>query len=573
MKQVITGNSVNGKGRMAFRSVLPAIALGCSLGAAPVSALELGELTVASNLGQPLRASIAYALAPNEILSNACVSVSAFRATGGLPGIGSNSVSITERAIVITGETPIREPMLGTRITINCPHAPNLSREYMVFVDPAGIAETQTTLAPPPIARLQNNVRAAPAPTASPGKAAVVTPIGEATRYQVQPGDTLSEIVQRIDNRSMPMWQAVNAIVAANPEAFFDGDPDRLKAGSWLTIPGLDRTAPVLPPSEAVAEGEANPGHAISVDHAPEASTSTPGIEPAATYEPTAVDLPADPQVESELANGSTTELEIGDGVVDTIPAVPAEAIDVPDTQPEIARTAPSSPPIPEVTVSTDGQGESISMLMWLIGGGLAFIAALLLFGRRVLARFRPTPVEPDTAEPDSRQADETAEIVAIADDDIEADSPTEENPALDADFEIGTGLTAGVDMDVAQDFSYAATTELDFELPLEPEIPAAKGANTDIIPPIGSNIESILQDEILPEDDDYDLSVIMDATKMPQTDDVTERDLMAVPIDSRDDDKETGNFSVDEESDFGLLEQDYEDELSATRALNLRGK
>ena len=46
-------------------------------------------------------------------------------------------VRITERAIVITG-TPIREPMMATRVTINCPYTPNLSREYMLLVDPAG---------------------------------------------------------------------------------------------------------------------------------------------------------------------------------------------------------------------------------------------------------------------------------------------------------------------------------------------------------------------------------------------------------------------------------------------------
>ncbi len=53
--------------------LLPAVlAAGTVIGAAPASALELGELQVESTLGEPLRASIAYALAPNEELAPYC---------------------------------------------------------------------------------------------------------------------------------------------------------------------------------------------------------------------------------------------------------------------------------------------------------------------------------------------------------------------------------------------------------------------------------------------------------------------------------------------------------------------
>jgi hypothetical protein len=122
-----TATTNNAKDRAMTRTLLPIVALGGSLAAAPAAAVELGELTVHSNLGQPLRASIAYALAPNEMLSSTCVSIA--NSTSGLPGIGGTSISITERAIIIAGKTSIREPMLGTRVTVNCPYTPNLSRE------------------------------------------------------------------------------------------------------------------------------------------------------------------------------------------------------------------------------------------------------------------------------------------------------------------------------------------------------------------------------------------------------------------------------------------------------------
>ena len=107
----------------------------------PAGALELGDLTVQSSLGQPLRASIAYALAPNEMLAD-YLHVRGLRPpTTAFPGSRSSTRQHHRRAIVITGNAAIREPMLGARVTVNCPYTPNLSREYMLFVDPAPAVE------------------------------------------------------------------------------------------------------------------------------------------------------------------------------------------------------------------------------------------------------------------------------------------------------------------------------------------------------------------------------------------------------------------------------------------------
>ena len=86
MHTVKKAKPLDAKNRATTRHILPLVALGGGLAAGPAAALELGDLTVHSNLGQPLRASIAYALAPNEMLSNTCVSVNGAGSTGGLPG-------------------------------------------------------------------------------------------------------------------------------------------------------------------------------------------------------------------------------------------------------------------------------------------------------------------------------------------------------------------------------------------------------------------------------------------------------------------------------------------------------
>lgn len=524
----------------------------------PASALELGDLTVQSSLGQPLRASIAYALAPNEMLSNVCVAVGGGRSTGGLPGIGRNSVSITDRAILISGESVVREPMLGTRLTINCPYTPNLSREYMLFVDPATGIETQSAAVAPvtapvaaaPVQPVANAV--AERPRTAPRNNA---PIGQSSRHQVLVGETLSDIVSRIENRSIKLWPAVNLIFAANPDAFVDNDPNKLKAGSWLTIPSLDGAVPVVAatPVETLAEAQ------TTVAEAPVT------IADGSVYEPPILDdVPGDSGemiTENVLVTQSSDELRPGDIIpLDENPFVePVSTVTIPDTELEGPVTSSETANVPVAVISTGERSESTSMFAWLIGGGLAVLALLVLFGRRIRERFGATPTGATAAASATFVQDDTQY-------DIEDDSPTEENLALDADLVLGTGLEEGTDMEIAQDFGFATSTQLDVELPLEP--PEAD-SSTDIIPTSPVGVESILESEVLPEDDDYDMSVIMDVTKMPHHGDVTARDLKAVEVDTGDLDR-TDDYTINKDiADYDILEQDYQDELTATQALN----
>ena len=552
------------KDRMTTRSLIPLVALGGGLAAGPAAALELGELTVHSNLGQPLRASIAYALAPNEMLADTCVSINAGRSTGGLPGVGPSAISITESAIVITGKAAVREPMLGTRVTISCPYTPNLSREYMLFVDPAPVADARAADAALVVARPE--AHSEPEGATYPEG----TQIGQSSRYQVQRGETLGDIVRRIENRSMSLWPAVNLVFEANPDAFIDNDPNKLKAGSRLTIPSFDGAVPVVATTTV--------GTAVAPTEEP-AVTETPAAgESAATaaeaisaYDPTATSEVIESPVEEPVAIDSTADLQPGDVILgnDTV-VEPAATIAIPDTQLEGPETTSSSPNVPTAVISTGARSESTSLLAWLVGGGLAIIFALVLFGRRVRNRFAPTPVGP-VATASTHAVDETAPAEAIAADnyDIEDDSPTEENLALDANVITGDGFEQGTDMDVSQDFGFAATTNLDIELPAESDTGTSE-LETDIIPPVRSDIESILESEVLPEDDDYDMSVIVDATQMPQPEDVTEHDLKAVEVGADDQTLIADNYTISREVDYDILEQDYEDELTATQALNL---
>jgi len=549
------------------------VAVSGGLAAAPAGALELGDIKVHSTIGQPLRASIAYALGPNEALADTCVSLQRGGASNGLPSISNASMIVADGVIAITGSSIVREPIATLRLNVRCPYTAQLTRDYMMFIDPPGAsreaAVTQETAATPVAAQPQRSAPVAVQPRSVTRQRPVNRqPITNAARYQVQPGDSLSEIAQRIENRPVGLWNAVNEIFDANPDAFIDNDPNKLKAGSWLSIPSFGSGEPLTVADVAEPVTAPTKPETSSTAYAPADVESSGAVqETDAQAEPPAAD--------SAAPRAALADLEPGDVIVDSssvdidAAASSAEAVIIPDTALEGPESTSSSPnvPIARIQPATAPEPTTTNWLLWLGGGGLAIILIMLLFGRKLRDQLGSAPIAP--AVPQRRKTDtQTVEIIADEEMHIADDSPTEENLALDADLIVGTGLQEGTEVDVAQDFGFAATTDLDLELPEE----MSSGTDlpeTDIIAPIKVEEDSILESEVLPEDDDYDMSVIVDATQMPLPDDVTAKDLEAVQLDSGDETLITDDYTVSQEVDYKILEQDYEDEMTATQRLN----
>ena len=568
------------------KSLVPAlVAVGGSLAALPAAALELGEVQVNSSLGQPLRASIAYALGPNEAISSSCVSLGAAASRGGLPSVTRGRISVANGVISVASRAVINEPLMSMRVNVSCPYTPQLSRDYMLFVDPAqpaiAVESSANQAAPEPVATRPD---VAPAVVRRP---VARTPIANAANYRVQPGDSLSQIAQRIENRPIGLWDAVGAIFEANPDAFINNDPNLLKAGSLLVIPdfGAGRTLTVadrnvFPTTQAPA---ATTGSVAASGPDTAATDRTPTSE--WVTEPAVVEQPIEAEV---IADSDLADLEPGDIILDSgnnTTAISDTSVVIPDTALDGPETTSSSPNVPTATVQpAQPESTTTNWFFWLIGAGLAIILALL-FGRGMRGRYGSDPVAsvatPQRRKTDSRSqrmlpTDETIEVQEIRTTEtpaltIDDDSPTEENLTLDADLAIGTGLSEGTDVDLAQDFGFAATTDLDLELPEEMSSGSYEKAETDMLPPLHVDAESILESEVLPdaEDDDYDMSVIMDATKMPNPDDVTQRDLEAIEVPTADGTLINDDYTVSQEADYKILEQDYEDELTATQILN----
>jgi hypothetical protein len=593
VKKSTTSKTRASRTEQGSRSLIPAlVAASGGLAALPATALELGDIAVNSSLGQPLRASIAYALAPNETLADTCVSLQGGASASGLPPVTRASVSVANGVISIAGKIAVSEPLMSMRVNIRCPYTPHLSRDYMLFIDPAQplsarVAEPAAAAASEPVAA------ATPAPAVNRRRQEPAgDPIANAVRYRVQPGDTLSQIAQRIENRPVALWDAVAAIFNANSDAFIANDPNRLRAGSWLIIPDFG-----APESVTIAAGPLFPA-----DEAPVSSSSSAASTTYTTaYSPPAVQdtVPADdaetstlPEAADEFAASidaapSIDTLQPGDLVPDDVitdaenPFVVVDnaSVTIPDTQLEGPETASTSPNVATATIRPPAaESMTSSWLWWLVGSGLTIIAGLLLLSSRVRDRFGSTPgaavanPQHPPVEIDIKEVEPIVEFddAIVVDEAFVDDSPTDENLELDANLELGTGLQEGTDFDFAQDFGFAATTQLDIDL-ADDGLGTSEGVEPDAFPAVQGADDSILVSEVPAEDteDDYEMSVVVNTITIPEPEDVTERDLQAIAIDVDAESESDEHYTVNQEVDFSLLEQDYEDELTATQALN----
>ena len=501
-------------------------------------------------------------------------------------------ISVASNLIQITGKAPIREPIFNMQVVVDCAYTPHLQREYTMMVDPikqapaAQLSVTNTNTSD----SVSQEQSAAPVAsenrrTAAQTRARVErSPIAMNARYQIQPGDSISTIVARIENRSMGLWSAVDRVFAANPDAFVDQDINRLMVGSELIIPNLN-------------------GYDTAATESPTTSATSTIDEPTAILEPAAdFTAVANAQAVAEVSSQPTTEtveeipapaatpvveeasavidqtsdLRPGDVVMTSIGSDGADAA-IPDTVIDIQPVPTPVVPVVNSSVSADsGISGAWNWLIWLAGTGVALIVALLLFGRKIRDRFaRVAAVE--TGEPSATtETEKPQNIVADVDFEFE-DTISAEAISLDADLGAGTGLESSVQMDVAEDFTFSAAGEEDAELDLELTAESSREPEpspTDIIPPNHrEELPSILDEEepAIDDDEEYDLSMIVDATKQPLDQyDATAKDLQAVQVESSNAATDDGDYTMSNAVDCHTLEQDYEDELTATQALNI---
>ncbi|AVR88116.1 putative pilus assembly protein [Thauera aromatica K172] len=223
---------------------LKASLIALSIAAIPfaVQGAGLGQISVFSALGQPLRAQIPVSATPQELRSlNARIaSPEAFRQAQ--LGYGSAARSIRLRVdtgaagavIHLSSERPINDPFVDLLVELNW-DAGRLVREYTFLLDPVDFA------APSPLAAAVEAPLASPSPR-PPLAAAPSAPTRGAlpSTHAVRRGETLYRIAVTHLQPGMTLDQMLVALYRTNPDAFAEGNINRLRAGAVLSLPAAD---------------------------------------------------------------------------------------------------------------------------------------------------------------------------------------------------------------------------------------------------------------------------------------------------------------------------------------------
>lgn len=229
------------------RKLVLAIAAASALSSGMAQALGLGELTLKSTLNQPLVAEIELldvkdltaaevvpSLASPEDFAKAGVDRQAFlNDLTFTPVLNASGKSVLR----VTSSKPLSEPMVKFLVQVMWPSG-RLMRDYSVLLDPSKFSPQTAEAA------------AQPAPT--PAVTAPVTGAAKSAQYTTTPRDTLWEIAAKARNGGS-VQQTMLAIQALNPDAFIDGNINRLKTGQVLRMPDQTQTTS-LPQPKAIAE-------------------------------------------------------------------------------------------------------------------------------------------------------------------------------------------------------------------------------------------------------------------------------------------------------------------------------
>ncbi|WP_263144249.1 FimV/HubP family polar landmark protein [Pseudomonas sp. RIT-PI-AD] len=238
------------------RKLVLAIAAASALSSGMAHALGLGEVTLKSALNQPLDAEIELLevrdLGSTEVIP-ALATPEEFNKAGVDRQFFLNDLKFTpvlkpngKSVIRVTSSKPVREPYLNFLVEVLWPNG-RLLREYTLLLDPPLYSPQTTVAAAPqlPIAKpsprpavTQAPRPAAPAsaPRASAPSTAPSAPRTAGNEYRTTASDTLWEIAERT-RAGGSVHQSMLAIQDLNPDAFVDGNINRLKKGQVLRLP------------------------------------------------------------------------------------------------------------------------------------------------------------------------------------------------------------------------------------------------------------------------------------------------------------------------------------------------
>jgi len=234
------------------RKLVLAIAAASALSSGMAQALQLGEMTLKSKLNQPLSVEIelldvggltASEITPSLASSQAFVDAGVDRQAflndlTFTPVINPNGRSVVR----VTSSKPLPDSYVRFLLQVQWPNG-RLMRDYSVLLDPAKFDQQAPAAAP--------TAPAAPAPRLS-APANTAPAVSKPAQHTTTSHDTLWEIAEKYHNGGS-VQQTMLAIQALNPDAFIDGNINRLKTGKVLRLPDTVQSTALAQP-KAIAE-------------------------------------------------------------------------------------------------------------------------------------------------------------------------------------------------------------------------------------------------------------------------------------------------------------------------------
>ena len=244
-------------------------------------ALALGRINVQSALGDPLRAEVDILDINAEEAASLKTTIAlpeSFRAAGleYNPALAGMQISLQRRAdgrafIRLSSDKAVTEPFVDLILEASWSSG-RIVRDYTMLLDPPSL---RTTTPVPSVAPQVSVVTVAPTPSAPASPAATpaassARPAAAAARkapavvaaepapkparkeggnrVTVKPGDTASKIAGATKPAQVSLDQMLVALLRANGDAFVNGNLNRLKAGSVLTIPTEEQARSLAAP-------------------------------------------------------------------------------------------------------------------------------------------------------------------------------------------------------------------------------------------------------------------------------------------------------------------------------------
>lgn len=241
------------------------------------SALSLGRIAVLSALGEPLRAEIDVPDINAEEAASLKASVAspeAFRAAGMdyNPSMGGLQISLQKRPdgrsfLRISSDRAINDPYVDLILEASWSSG-RIVRDYTMLFDPPNLRQPQavtptTPQVSPMPARIaptasDTTTATSPAPVSGASRAAAPashrpaaktvtesaakpapSPAGS-KQLTVKSGDTASKLVAGSRPAGVSLDQMLVAMLRANPDAFINGNINRLRSGVVVTLPGAE---------------------------------------------------------------------------------------------------------------------------------------------------------------------------------------------------------------------------------------------------------------------------------------------------------------------------------------------